>query len=98
MVAIIISELTNSSIAEINTDEMCLIRGGNTRVAVSPQLLEVLPDLEAVNGLIVTQEILDSVKSLSLPEIFNLFSLVPIVSADEVRPSGRQINRRGLIF
>ncbi len=93
MVAITISELTTSSLREIDADEMSLLQGGMTSLPVSRELLEAVPDLEAVRGIVLTPEIFNSIDSLSFGDIRGLFDFVPVVAANEVTTPGPQIPR-----
>ena len=98
MVTIIISELETSSVTEINTEEMSSIKGGMTSLAVSRELLEAVPDLQAVRGIVLTPEVFNQIDSLSFGEIRGLFDFIPVIAAEEVPIPGPQIPRRGIIF
>lgn len=93
MVAITISELTPSSIAEVDLDKIDCIRGGEIAVAVDSKLLEALPLLEAISGFFVNQTILDKSGSLSVKDVIDLPQLVPVRSAAEVQSSRSQRSR-----
>lgn len=88
MVAITISELIPSSIAEIDIDEMNSIKGG---LLLSQELFQAVPNLDAVSVLIPTEELLERTDSFSLGEIQNLFDFVSVSPAPIGIPSPRRI-------
>ncbi|MDJ0635706.1 MAG: hypothetical protein QNJ34_21135 [Xenococcaceae cyanobacterium MO_188.B29] len=100
MTSISIGELTPSSIAEIEMDEMISIKGGSLALGVASDLLKALPELTAFKGLFITQEVLDDIDSMAFNNVMGLFDYIPVVPAEEVATPSPQIpqRRRGLVF
>ena len=92
MVAIAIYELIPSSIAELDINDISLIKGG---ITVSQKLLEVVPDFEGAEMLLPTQELLENLESFSFREIQDMFEFISVEKAPISVPiPGRRFNRR----
>ncbi len=91
MTSINIGELSHSTLAEINMNYMSLIRGGAT-IGVPPDLLRYVPQLEAIEVLVVTEDVFNEVDSMSsnnLSELFNFAQVVPVNSPTNRVPTTR---------
>ena len=81
MVAINISELIPSSIAEIDINEINLIKGGINSLYLSQEVFDAVPGLEAVSVFIPTEEVLERTEPFSIGEIQNIFEFTPVQPA-----------------
>lgn len=97
MTSINISELTYSGIAEINMNDMSSIRGGKAKIGISYELLTYVPKLEAIEALVLTEDVLNEIDPMSFDNIRGLFGLIQVVPNDKGPITQSQIPiRRGL--
>lgn len=85
MTSIKIGELNHTIIAEIEINDVSFIRGG-AMIGVSQDLLKYVPELEAIEVLIVTEDVFNQVGSMSFNNVSGLFSLA------SVRPTNSPAN------
>lgn len=77
MTSIKIGDLNHATIAEIDMNDMSAIRGGAT-IGVSPDLLKYVPQLEAIEVLVVTEDVFNEVDSMSFDNVRGLFNFAQV--------------------